>query len=312
MSTGTSASCSNKPIKLESGSELLCSHGDDNFRERQYGGFNRWRGRNFNSCGSGSSYSKNWRERSEHLKHGVTQKGPKQQSERTVNPRGPNGIFLWCKICDSILHLFKDCPHRYDCPEQAKVFQSENTDDVVLFTCSKSDDMCLLTIEARNSVVPDSGCTSTVARTNWINCFLDSLSVDELSTVRMEPGVKNFRFGGVTTKKSWEIDQFPCRLADRNIFICTDIVDSDVPLLLSKNSMKEAKIKLDLENDKVEIFGKLLDLDCTSSEHYCVPLHSTPVNVEECMLAEKIEDISDKQKILNKIHKQFDILVRES
>ena len=60
-----------------------------------------------------------------------------------------------------------------------------------------------------------------------------------------------------------------------------------------------------LENDKVEIFGMLLDLDCTSSVHYCVPLHSTPVNVEECMLAEKIKDISDKQKILNKIHKQF-------
>ena len=60
-----------------------------------------------------------------------------------------------------------------------------------------------------------------------------------------------------------------------------------------------------MKNDKVEIFEKLLDLDCTSSGHYCVPLHSTSVNAEECMLAEKIEDINDKQNILNKIHKQF-------
>ena len=163
--------------------------------------------------------------------------------------------------------------------------------------------MCLLISDVRNSVVLDSGCTSTVAGTNWINCFLDSLSPNEIATVRREPGVKNFRFE--TTKKSLEVVQFQCRLADRNIFIHTDIVDSDIPLLLSKNSMKEAKIKLDLENDKVEIFGKLLDLDCASSGHYCVRLHSTPVNVEECMLAEKIEDISDKPKILNKIHKQF-------
>ena len=60
--------------------------------------------------------------------------------------------------------------------------------------------------------------------------------------------------------------------------------------------MKEAKIKLDLENDRVESLGiKLLDLDCTSSGYYCVPLPSTPVNVEKCMLAEKIEDISDKK-----------------
>ena len=82
------------------------------------------------------------------------------------------------------------------------------------------------------------------------------------------------------------------------IFIRTDIVDSHIPLLLRKNLNEEAKIKPDLENDKVEIFGKLFDLDCTSSRHYCVPLHSTLVNVEECMLAEKIEDISDKTENL--------------
>ena len=107
-------------------------------------------------------------------------------------------------MCDSILHLFNDCPHRYDYPKQAEVFQSKNTDDVVLFTGSKSDDMCLLTIEATNSVVLDSGCTSTVAGTNWIN-FLDSLSPDEPAAVRREPGLKNFRFGGRTTKRSLEV-----------------------------------------------------------------------------------------------------------
>ena len=105
---------------------------------------------------------------------------------------------------------------------------------------------CLLLSDARNSVVLESGCTSTVVGSNWINCFLDSLSPNELATVRKEPGVKNFRFGGGTSKKSLEVVQFPCRIADRNIFIHTDIVDSDIPLLRSKNSMKEAKIKLDL------------------------------------------------------------------
>ena len=169
MSTSTSAEgCSNKPLKLEPGSEALYSCDNDNFRKSQYGGFNKWRGRNFNSRGRGSSSSKNWRERNEELKHNATQKGPKQQNERTVNPKESNGILLWCKKCDSSLHLFKDCPNRYDCPEQPEVFQSENTYDVVLFTGSKSDDICLLTNEARNSVVLDSGCTSTVAGTNWI------------------------------------------------------------------------------------------------------------------------------------------------
>ena len=139
-------------------------------------------------------------------------KGPKQQSERTANPKGSNGIPLPCKICDSILHLFQDCPHRHNCPEQAEVFQSGKTDSAVLFTGSKSDGMCLLTSEARNSVLLHSGYTSTVAGTTWINCFVDSLSPHKLNTVRREPGVKNFRLGGGTTKKVLEVVQFPCRL----------------------------------------------------------------------------------------------------
>ena len=73
VSTSVSAEgCSNKPLKLEPGSEVLYSRDNDNFRKRQYGGFNKWRGRNFNSRGRGSSRSNNWRERSEKLKHDVT------------------------------------------------------------------------------------------------------------------------------------------------------------------------------------------------------------------------------------------------
>ena len=46
--------------------------------------------------------------------------------------------------------------------------KSENTDYIVLFTGSKSDDMCLSTSEVRNSLVLDSGCISTVAGTQCI------------------------------------------------------------------------------------------------------------------------------------------------
>ena len=54
-----------------------------------------------------------------------------------------------------------------------------------------------------------------------------------------------------------EVGQFPCRLADRNIFIRTDIVDSDIPILLSKNLMKQAKSNWTWNVDKVEFFAKL-------------------------------------------------------
>ena len=41
---------------------------------------------------------------------------------------------------------------------------------------------------------------------------------------------------------------------------CIDAVSSDIPLLLSKKSMGEAKIKLDLENSIPAIFGQQITL----------------------------------------------------
>ena len=75
MSTSATAEgCSNKPLKLEPGSEVLYSYDDDNFRTRQCVAFSNWRGRNFNRRGRGS---KNLRESSEELQQDVTQKRPK-------------------------------------------------------------------------------------------------------------------------------------------------------------------------------------------------------------------------------------------
>ena len=40
----------------------------------------------------------------------------------------------------------------------------------------------------------------------------------------------------------------------------TDVVVSDIPLLLSRKSMKNADMTLDLKNDKVTIFGETIRL----------------------------------------------------
>ena len=64
--------------------------------------------------------------------------------------------------------------------------------------------------------------------------------------------------------------------------IKTDIVDSDIPLLLSRSAMKKAGVKKDLENDTAEILGEQVSLNLTSSGHYCIPIDKTAeVSVEE-------------------------------
>jgi len=108
---------------------------------------------------------------------------------------------------------------------------------MTLFVGPKEEEMCLFISEARNSAVLYSGCTSTVAGQNWINCYLQTLDPEQKKKVLFEPSTKVFKFGGGETKISKGQVQLPCELAGKSVFVKTDIVDSDILLLLSKSAM---------------------------------------------------------------------------
>ena len=106
------------------------------------------------------------------------------------------------------------------------------------------------------SAVLDSGCSATITGDDWLKNYLDSLNQEELAEVEKEKSDTIFKFSGgrhLISKGRWIL---PCTIARVKCRIATDIVDSDIPLLLSKNSMKEAKVKLDLENYCASIFGR--------------------------------------------------------
>ena len=43
----------------------------------------------------------------------------------------------------------------------------------------------------------------------------------------------------------------PCNIAGKNVSLKTDVVKSEIPLLLSKKSMKAAESKIDFVNDRI-------------------------------------------------------------
>lgn len=70
--------------------------------------------------------------------------------------------------------------------------------------------------------------------------------------------------------------------------------------------MKTAKMKLDLENDSASIFGKDVQLQCTSSGHYCVPIDQINVSVVDTASALIVTlESTGKNDIIEKLHKQF-------
>ena len=72
--------------------------------------------------------------------------------------------------------------------------------------------------------------------------------------VKTVPSTQVFRFGREEIIKSLGQIILPCNLAGKDIFIKNDIVDSNIPLLLSKQSWKTASLKLNLENDTAKIW----------------------------------------------------------
>ena len=55
----------------------------------------------------------------------------------------------------------------------------------------------------------------------------------------------------------------PCVIADIEVSIITDVVNSDIPLLLSKDAMKRAGTCLNFEDDTVTMLKKKIPLSCT-------------------------------------------------
>ncbi len=94
----------------------------------------------------------------------------------------------------------------------------------------------------------------------------------EKQNLKEEISKMSFKFGDGVKVMSKKCITFPCVLAGEKVNIKTDVVDCNIPLLLSKSAMKRAKMNIDFSNDSVRLFNKTKKLNVTSSGHYCIPI----------------------------------------
>ena len=102
----------------------------------------------------------------------------------------------------------------------------------------------------------------------------------------------------------------PCVITKMNVKIISDVVDADIPLLLSKMAMKRARMTLNFNNDTAEMFGKRIKFLCTTSGHYHVPISRPPPDRGKLQHISFLNNIDkkgkvEKLKIATKLHKQF-------
>ena len=96
------------------------------------------------------------------------------------------------------------------------------------------------------------------------------------------------------------LSQLQQQLAKMMVLIKTDVIENELPLLLSKGSMKKSNVKIDFENDKVSFLDQNIGIIFTSSGHYASISRTEQLldNMDSTVDSEKlfltINDLSSK------------------
>ena len=238
-----------------------------------------------------------------------------------TNPKDNRGNFTICRKCRSIYHWITDCPHNNmvssNKSDGSNCYYTKNEEDIyiaLLQSCDppKSEDQIIsLVAETLCHGVIDSGCSKTVAGENWLNDYLATLSEKEANQIKYEDSEATFRFGDTDPVKSKGKALLPVIMGGKKVQLETEIVQSDVPLLLSKSTMKAAKAKQDYENDRISLFGNNQEMICTKSGHYAIPICRARNSEEQkneistVLFNYENSELKSHESTARKLHHQF-------
>ena len=198
------------------------------------------------------------------------------QGARRTNPIGRDGYPTTCLQCNSHYHYVRECPKkRYN--------ESDNNSDEkfnkihfnMFVGCTNNEDnnrLVDLVNESRGYAILDSGCTNTVCGEEWMSLFIQNLSEQDREKMVISPSDQKFTFGDGRSVTSRRQVTIPCWMGGRQGLLTTDVVENNIPLLLSRRSMKRAGMILDFARDSVRVNGRDIRLKITNTGHYALPL----------------------------------------
>ena len=266
-----------------------------------------------------NKFSKNANTSGEQKKYNPKGWSVKQKTGR--NPMKKNGDISRCDKCNSINHWASNCPDKV---YYNQAVGSSSDDDlsnelasshqVTLFQSSLITEaqQKVFVSETFNAAVLDSGATGNVTGKAWLDCYLNSLSDSDREQVKYSNSSCGFRFGSDDVFTSLYKVKIPACIGTNKIFIETDVIDTNVPLLLSQKAMKAASTSINFVDDTVMMFGENQDVILTRSGHYSVPLSNSHRILKDAVdnkakiilhVSPKFND--DKTKMASKLHSQF-------
>ena len=188
------------------------------------------------------------------------------------NIAGPDGKIRTCSFCNSEWHFLKDCTELHKIKNKNNSKANFSLISFVGCANKNNDKMKDLLDETKGYALLDSGCSNTVAGEKWIENFIENLSAEEKTDIKIEPSNESFTFGDGITKPALRRVTFPCWVGGESGEITADVVDSKIPLLLSRRSMSRANMTIDFAKHTATINGRVIKLKRTRSGHYGLPI----------------------------------------
>ena len=279
-------SIKSEPVFETTHEDALQSSWRGGWRSRGRGGRNRG-----GAYGQGSGYST---------------RSPVTEGTERVNPVGRDGNIMKCFKCGSTKHFARDCN------KSTNDKKNDKPNEIHIVLINSAPELSSLVLESLGMGLLDSACTRTVAGKAWFDVYCETLSESDRALIETSKVNTKFRFGDGKEVVSLLEVKFPVVVGVKKIMIRANIVDSEIPLLLSKASMKRAKLILNFNDDSAQILGQKVKLYCTSSGHYCIPLSNTLLydgcDMSSFVLhAEGLASLTEDEKYKKavKLHKQF-------
>ena len=211
------------------------------------------------------------------------------------NPIDFLGRITRCNICDSVNHWSFKCPDKnmstnkkYDIFFQSNDYNVQDDDPVVK--------------ETMGAAVLDTGAPKTCTGLNWFNQYLKMLSPDDSSSVTYHSSNVSYKLNNGPQQKATHSARFPVYIGSMKVLIEADILQQDLPLLLSNETLKRASAKINMENDEISMLGENIKLMRTSTGHFVIPL--TRINIQSHLTMSDSDDPAETIKS-NHIYSTF-------
>ena len=89
--------------------------------------------------------------------------------------------------------------------------------------------------ESWNAAVLGSGASKTVCGRVWLDNYIGSLYEVQKANIVFQTSPSIYHFGDGKTFKATKKTQIPAEIGSHNVLIETDVINSDIPLLISRD-----------------------------------------------------------------------------